>query len=115
MSDATVKIISNPFSKTIEFFFLEDGWVKIDQTSNPNSKLLGRDLVEGFFPFKAREAVARIFSEYRGDQGVVAIVFEGSDDEYEELKAVCDSDEFANVIKLSRGQKKLLNARDVLP
>ena len=115
MSDATVKIISNPFSKTIEFFFLEDGWVKIDQTSNPNSKLLGRDLVEGFFPFKAREAVARIFSEYRGDQGVVAIVFEGSDYEYEELKAVCDSDEFANVIKLSRGQKKLLNARDVLP
>lgn len=115
MSDATVKIISNPFSKTIEFFFLEDEWVKIDQTSNPNSKLLGRDLVEGFFPFKARDAVARIFSEYRGDQGVVAIVFEGSDDEYEELKAVCDSDEFANVIKLSRGQKKLLNARDVLP
>lgn len=115
MYDAKIKIVSNPFSKTLEFFCWNDEWIKISQSSNPNSKLLGKDLVEGFFPFKANEAVDRIYSEYRGDQGAITIVFEGSDDEYEELGAVCDAEEYSSRIKLERGQRKLSNARDVLP
>lgn len=115
MFDAKLKIVSNPYLKSLEFFCWDDEWSKIDYGSNPNSKLLGKNLTEGFFPFKAKEVVDRLDSEYCGKHGLISVVFEGSDDEYEELIAVCDAEEYADRIKLERGPKKLSNARDVFP
>lgn len=115
MSDAKLKIVSNPFSRTLEFYFWNGEWTKIDQSSCPSSKLLSKDFTGGFFPFKAKEIVDRIYSEYRGGQDAIAIVFDGSDDEYEELSAICDDEEYSNRIELERGQRGLSNARDVLP
>ncbi len=115
MSDAKIKIVSNPYLGTLEFYYWDDDWSEITRSTNPNSKLLRKDLTEGFFPFKAQEVIDTLYSEYRGAQGTVSLVFEGSDDEFEELSAVCATPDYADKIELERGPRSLSNARDVLP
>lgn len=59
MSDLKVKIVSNPYSKTIEFAHWDNGWTPVDTFTEPNSKLLNKALVSGFFPFKAKDIISR--------------------------------------------------------
>lgn len=115
MSDVKVKIVSNPYSKTVEFFHWNNGWNPVDALTEPNSKLLSKDLASGFFPFKAKDIVERIISEYGAKNTAITLVFEGSEDEFEELAAVCKSDALKNSVTLERGDRHLANARDVLP
>ena len=111
----TVKIVSNPYTKTVSFFLKGDVWRPITSITDPNSRLLSKDLVGGFFPFKAKEIVNGIVDEFRPEGQGLTIVFEGSDDEYEELQSVCDDAEYAGFLTLERSDKRLPNARDVLP
>ena len=63
----TIKIISNPYKKDIRYQRLEEAsgnWVDINYEKNPNSKLLSKELVGGFFPFKVKQIVERIIDEY---------------------------------------------------
>lgn len=115
MSDLKVKIVSNPYSKTIEFAHWDNGWTPVDTFTEPNSKLLNKALVSGFFPFKAKDIVEQIVNEYGANNAAVSIVFEGSEDEFEELAAVCNSDSFKDSVALERGSRYLANARDILP
>lgn len=116
MSNTVIRLASNPYDKTVKYFLRKDNdWERIDSTNSPNSKLLNKELVEGFFPFKAKEIVDVILSEYQAGAEPVTIEFEGSDDEYEELSSICSSDNYPNYVTLSRGEKSLANARDILP
>ena len=98
MSDLKVKIVSNPYSKTIEFAHWDNGWTPVDTFTEPNSKLLNKALVSGFFPFKAKDIIEQIVNEYGANNAAVSIVFEGSEDEFEELAAVCNSDSFKDCV-----------------
>lgn len=111
----SVKIVSNPYAKTVEFYRMDGGWQPINPITDPSSPLLNSDLVKGFFPFKAKEIVNRIVGEFHVSGQNLAIMFEGSDDEYEELQAVCDDAEYQGFLALERSDRRLPNARDVLP
>ena len=111
----SVKIVSNPYAKSVEFFHMDGGWQPINPITDPSSPLLNSDLVKGFFPFKAKEIVNGIVDEFHVAGHGLVVVFEGSDDEYEELQAVCDDEEYANFLTLERSDRRLPNARDVLP
>lgn len=113
--ETKIKIVSNPYTRDIEFLRWNNGWLPIDSGSNPDSKLLEEKLIHGFFPFKAEEIVSIILSEYQTRDHPLAIVFEGSDDEYEELSSICSDDKHSSRIVLERSPKFLSNARDVLP
>lgn len=53
--------------------------------------------------------------EYGHEGETTEIVFEGPDDEWTELSNVCAAPGIENRIKLTRGERALANARDILP
>lgn len=115
---AKVKIISNPYKKEIRYQRWDSEakeWCNIDYDNNKNSQLLNRELVEGFFPFKAYKIVSAIIDEYGIADNLVDIYFEGSDDEFQELEAVCAIDAFKEKVIPIKADVYLANARDILP
>ena len=114
MTETVIKIESNPYEECIRYYRLDGGWHEITLATNPGSALHSEKLVHGFFPFKAEEIAKVIVGEF-GSGDKIKLVFEGSDDEWEELKAICDESGFASTLYAVRSERHLANARDVLP
>lgn len=115
---AKLKIISNPYKKEIRYqqWNEKDGeWVEITYATHSTSKLLCKDFTEGFFPFKVKQIVDQIISDYETDDGAIKLEFEGSTDEYNELEAICKQPVFEGKVTAARSENTLANARDILP
>ena len=110
-----VKIVSDPYRRTTKFFYMGTDWTEVCEENSPNSSLLAKKYSEGFFPFKAREIVDELLDEYGDGSDVLEIVFEGPDDEWDELQDVCSSEDLSSFVKLERSDRALANARDILP
>lgn len=110
-----VKIVSDPYRRTTKFFNMGTTWTEVNKESSPNSSLLAKKYSEGFFPFKAREIVDKLLDEYGDGTNQLEIVFEGPDDEWDELQDVCSSGSLVPHVRLERSEKALANARDILP
>lgn len=110
-----VKIVSDPYRRTTKFFNMGTTWTEVNKESSPNSSLLAKKYSEGFFPFKAREIVDKLLDEYGDGTNQLEIVFEGPDDEWDELQDVCSSESLVPHVRLERSEKALANARDILP
>lgn len=115
MSETRIKIISNPYNREISFQRWDGEWVPITTGNEHGSELHDEGIATGFFPFKAEEVVRIILKEYQVGGQVVTLVFEGTDDEYEELCAICEMEDMASFVHVERSDRYLLNARDVLP
>ncbi len=112
-----IKITSNPYKKEIKYQLWSDAqndWQDIKETSN-SSKLLGKDFATGFFPFQAEKIVSQIAEDYYVDGEKILILFEGSSDEFDELEAVCNKEDFSEKITVEKSNRYLNNARDILP
>lgn len=115
MGTTKIKIISNPYQQAVSFQLWDDGWVPVDATTDPNSMLLSDDMAKGFFPFKAEEIVRTILEEYWVEGESLHIIFEGTDDEYADLRELCSINGLRDKVTLCRSSRTLLNASDVLP
>ncbi len=115
MAETKIKIVSNPYTEHVSYY-LHDGsqWNEITTASSPNSALLAAKLASGFFPFKAEDIVKIILKEF-GDGDRVSLVFEGSDDEWRELEAICADAAYSDKAIAERAEHHLSNARDILP
>lgn len=112
----TVKIKSNPYERKIEFLSYKEQtgeWEEI-QESNPDSKLREDESDKSFLPFKIKEIVDIILEEYFTDSDKVSLVFEGTKEEYEELKKICELPEISDKIVLSKTKTILENAKLIL-
>ena len=112
----TVKIKSNPYERKIEFLSYKEQtgeWEEI-QESNPDSKLREDESDKSFLPFKIKEIVDIILAEYFTDSDKVSLVFEGTKEEYEELKKICELPEISDKIVLSKTKTILENAKLIL-
>ncbi len=114
MAEVRIKIQSDPYQEKVQYYSWHGYWREITTSTNPGSGLLGERLVRGFFPFKAEEIVETISKEF-GDGGRIQLVFEGSDDEWQELKSICSDGPCADSFDVERSERYLANARDVLP
>lgn len=110
-----IKISSNPYIQQVSFFTWKDGWQPINAENNPNGNLIKKEYTKGFFPFKAYDIVRTIIQEYQCANEPIELVFEGSDDEFSELQEICALEDIEGCILLHRSERKLANARDVLP
>ena len=113
-----IKIVSNPYQKATMFLSWDvrrGQWIGIDPEKNTNSRLLSEELRIGFFPFKVKQIVDIINTEYASDSEKVEIVFEGTDDEYRELESICSDNVYQNQVLSSKSSLYLENARDILP
>lgn len=113
----TIKIISNPYKKEVQFQYYKEGsgWVDINYLNHPNSKLLQKTFTEGFFPFYVEKIVETICSEFGIPDESITIIFKGPSDEYEELEHVCQEFPFDYQVIPQRDELGLENGRDVLP
>lgn len=113
-----IKIISNPYQKMTTFQSWDESgnrWIDIDRENNSNSGLLNEELRTGFFPFRVKRIVDAIATEYASAAESVELVFEGTDDEYRELEAICNDGSYQNQVFSSKSSIYLENARDILP
>ena len=97
---ATIKVRSNPYKRKIEYLNYKEQvseWEDI-QTSNPDSKLREDESGKSFLPFKIKEIVDIILDEYYVDGEKVNILFEGTQEEFEELKKICSMPEVDGLI-----------------
>ena len=114
MQSTRVRIVSDPYNQCTREYIWDEGWAKIDSSYDSESGLINEELVKGFFPFKAKRIIDLIIEEFGSDGNATTIVFEGSDDEYDELQAICRVSASGGVT-LKRSERTLPNARDVLP
>ena len=113
---ATIKIRSNPYERKIEYLSYKEqtgDWEEI-QRSNPDSKLREDESGKSFLPFKIKEIVDIILDEYYVGSDKVNIVFEGTQEEYEELEKICELPEISDKISLTKANVILENAKLIL-
>lgn len=112
---AKIKIISNPYEKKTSFQCWKPnvGWDMIGGENDKDSRLLNEKITGGFFPFKAEEIVKTIIEEYMESHDPIELIFEGTMDEYRELKLLCEEDQYRTYVKLVGLEKKLQNADTV--
>ncbi len=111
MAETKIRIESNPYQNQVDFYkFDGTDWVGI----NTSSRLFTDKLAHGFFPFKAEEIVNTILKEF-GNGEKLQLVFEGADDEWIELEAICADDAYSGKVSAERSPRHLSNARDILP
>lgn len=111
-----IKIVSNPYNRTLTYFIYKeqaDTWENIQQNSI-NSRLRENDDEKIFLPFKVKEIIDTIVSEYYVGTERVELVFEGTADEYEEVENICNDEELKDKVHLMRSTRILENARDIL-
>lgn len=99
-----IKIKSNPYNREMSYLTFDDTtgeWVDIKQTDE-RSKLRETDSERSFLPFKIKEILSIIVKEYYVGREKVQLLFEGTQDEYVEVPAVCESYEFTDKIDLMR-------------
>lgn len=104
-----IKIISNPYLKEIVFQEWDDNFSSWIELRNTNSRLLTEKIKRGFFSFVVNDIIKYIIAEYGPEPADITIVFEGAEDEWEELEAICRKTE----IKVICSGKYLENARDI--
>lgn len=111
-----IKIISNPFRKSIVFQKqqpITEVWENISFESNPNSRLVRENIQKGVLSFQIQEIVDILLAEYDDGTGI-DLLFEGNSDEFQELKTFVQSLNNSS-ISLKKSAYSLTNARDILP
>lgn len=113
---ATIKIKSNPYERKIEYLSYKEQAVEWEdiQNCNSDSKLREDESGKSFLPFKIKEIVDIILDEYYVDGEKVNIVFEGTQEEYDELEKICTLPEVKDKITLTKAKVILENAKLIL-
>ena len=112
-----IKVVSNPYEKKVTFSRYDlssDNWVTINSENNPNSKLVSAVFQRGFFPFKVYDILKAIEYDYYVPDEKIELIFEGPNDEKQQLEEALKDECFSKII-LSSSTSYLENARDVLP
>lgn len=109
-----IKIVSNPYEQIIKYQLFDQNtsqWFDISQ-SNPNSVLREDASGKSFLPFKIQDIIDSIIEEYYVGEPI-SLVFEGTQDDYDEVEIICNDEEYKGKITLSRSEMILKNARFV--
>ena len=112
-----IKIKSNPYKQEISFEEWDVGkqkWGPVYGEGSDKGKLLKDEIRKGFLPFNVAYILDIIKDEFYLNEKI-EICFEGTPDEYEELRELLDSEKYSEYFSLCRVERYLKNARDILP
>lgn len=113
---AKIKIISNPYDREITYYSFNEAtgeWVANDE-ANADGYLRSIENKRCFLPFKIKEIIDLIVSEYGASDETIELIFQGTNEEYDEVEKVCSDPEYAGKITLSQADDFLENARSIL-
>ena len=111
-----IKIISNPYDREITYFTFNEAtgeWIANDDV-NQDGYLRSIENKRCFLPFKIKEIINLIVSEYGSSDESIEIIFQGTNEEYAEVKKVCGLPEYTDKVSLSQAEAVLENARSIL-
>lgn len=112
-----IKIISNPYIQDIQYQTYNeksDEWVDVGVFA-PNGKLMEEYARKCFLPFNVKEILEVIIDEYYLEtKGAVEVVFEGTKEEYGELRKVSQEDDFEQKIITSCSNRVLGDGKFIL-
>ena len=113
---AKVKIISNPYDQEITYLSFDEaaGAWKTSDEDNESGYLRAVENKKSFLPFRIKEIIDIIISEYGSAGEKVEIIFQGTNEEYREVEKVCADEEYAGKVELVRSELFLENARSIL-
>lgn len=108
-----LKIISNPYTREIEFLNYNEKIVSWENicNNNENSKLREFESDGNFLPFKIKEIIDIIIQEYYIGNEKIQLYFDGTQDEFFEVENVCNNQSIQDKVELSRDKNILENAR----
>ncbi len=110
------KIISDPYKRNIRFETVDsDTGATTPVTEADNSDLVSDELIHGFFPYNVKRIIDEIYAMKSKQGQPVHIIFEGTDDEYSDLKDLCSDEFYADKIELLPQEHYLNSAKDILP
>ena len=123
------KIISDPYKREIKFETVDSetlnpenlDFEKLDSlkttpvTEADNCDLVSDEIVHGFFPYNVKKIIDEIYAMKAKKDQPVHIIFEGTDDEYSDLKELCYDEYYHNKIILCPQMHYLNSAKDILP
>lgn len=113
---AKIKITSNPYEREISYCSFDEVtgiWLSSDKV-NTDGYLRAVEYKRSFLPFKIKEIIDLIVSEYGAAGEIIEIAFEGTSEEYDEVEKVCNSSEYAGKVSLFQADTYLENARSIL-
>lgn len=113
---ARIKITSNPYEREITYCSYDEAtgiWLSSDK-ANSDGYLRAVEYKKSFLPFKIKEIIDLIVSEYGADGEVIELEFEGTTEEYDEVEKVCHSPEYTGKVSLYQADVYLENARSIL-
>lgn len=96
-----IKVVSNPYEKTVTFSRYDlssESWITINSENNSNSKLVSAVFQRGFFPFKVYDILKEIENEYSVPDEKLELIFEGPNDEKQQLEEALKDERFSNII-----------------
>lgn len=111
-----IKIISNPYDREITYYSFNEAtgeWIANDET-NADGYLRSVENKRSFLPFRIKEIIDLIVSEFGADGEIIEIVFEGTNEEYREVEKICSTEQYLNKVRLVRSEHFLENARSIL-
>lgn len=111
-----IKIISNPYINKISYkIYKEDinDWIDI-QEDNHRSELREYDSDKIFLPYKIKDILEIIKKEYVNGEDKISVIFEGTDEDYQELFDLLKDTKNGAYIELIRGNRILNSAKDIL-
>lgn len=110
------KIISDPYKREIKFESVNADTMEASPvTEADNSGLVSDELIHGFFPYNVKRIIDEIYAKKSKPGQAVQIIFEGTDDEYLDLKDLCSDEYYAGKIELLPQEHYLNSAKDILP
>lgn len=113
---AKIKIVSNPYEQEITYFNYDEAaveWLNCDKV-NRDGHLCATEYKKSFLPFKIKEIIDLIVAEFGTSDETIEIIFEGTNEEYDEVEKVCSTLEYAGKISLSQADTFLENAKSIL-
>lgn len=110
------KIISDPYKREIRFQTVNsDTSEVIPVTEADNSDLVSDELIHGFFPYNVKKIIDEIYAMKSKQGQAVHIIFEGTDDEYSDLRDLCSEEYYRDKIVLLPQEHYLNSAKEILP
>ncbi len=110
------KIISDPYKRKIRFATVNsDTNEEIPVTEADNSDLVSDEVIHGFFPYNVKKIIDEIYAMKSKQGQSVHIIFEGTEDEYADLKDLCSDEYYKDKIIVEELTRYLDNAKDILP
>lgn len=107
-----IKIISNPYVNKISYErYNGSEWEKIEDES---SGLIRAEYQNGVFPFFAKKVVDIILEEFKESDQKLDLVFEGTDDEFRDLKKLCAGENYKPKINVIKSNRYLKNGSAII-